>query len=135
MDSEIKNEGDYTNNKKKMEKHQVKQFNYYRQSIQLSAIGILVLFNVFFNMFFVDRRFLFISSVCTLLIPLIMFLISISHQKENDKNNYQTELNTLKEEIASEMNISDTVPTLLFGLSLMFTNYTKSDYIDRKSVV
>jgi L-asparagine transporter-like permease len=129
MDSEIKNEGDYTNNKKKMEKHQVKQFNYYRQSIQLSAIGILVLFNVFFNMFFVDRRFLFISSVCTLLIPLIMFLISISHQKENDKNNYQTELNTLKEEIASEMNISDTVPTLLFGLSLMFTNYTKSDYM------
>ena len=120
---------DYTNNKLKMEKHQVKQFNYYRRSIHMFAIGILVLFNIIFGMFFVDRRFMLLSLICTFIIPLLMFGISISHQKDNDQNDYQTELRILKEEISSEMNISDTVPTLLFGLSLMFTNYTKSDYM------
>ena len=59
-----------------------------------------------------------------------MLILSYSHHADlNSTMTDEEELEALEKEIESETEILSTIPVLLFGLGIIYTQYTKADYI------
>ena len=91
-----------------------------------SSFIILLLINVFLIYRVFDRRLIFVSLFCTFLIPTILLGYSyyFHFNTDNESGKKSKSLNLLK----LEYNIISTIPVLLFGLGVIYTQYTKYDF-------
>lgn len=81
---------------------------------------------------FTKRCFWGITALCTFVIPCIMLAVSYSHhtQLNHQHSADADELAAIEKEIESETEILNTIPVLLFGLGIIYTQYrSNADYI------
>ena len=122
------------NHSKENEQHDIshtshEKLNLYNKIIVGGSFLFLVLFNLFLASL-TDKRFWIVTACCTFVIPTGMLILSyIHHGNLNATLTDEEELEALEKEIESETEILSTIPVLLFGLGIIYTQYTKADYI------
>lgn len=93
------------------------------------SFAFLVCFNYVLLTRMIQPRFWYISASCTFILPALMLLLSFFHHRElNNTSTDEEELAALEKEIESETEILSTIPVLLFGLGIIYTQYKKADY-------
>lgn len=113
--------------KNKTNKH-IENLTYYNNIITLASIIMMIATYSFLYMYVIDKRFVLITIICVLLIPLILVVNSYIHHYKLNELDIEEEYKHLKEEIDHEENIISTLPLILFGLGIIYTQYQHADY-------
>ena len=116
--------------KKKKSTTSQKTLELYNIIIIGCSFAFLVCFNYVLLTRMIQPRFWYISASCTFILPALMLALSYyHHRKLNNTLTNEEELAALEKEIESESEILSTIPVLLFGLGIIYTQYKKADYI------
>lgn len=100
----------------------------YNRIIIGCSFAFLMCFNYVLLTRMIQPRFWYISASCTFILPALMLMLSYYHHREYNTLTKEEELAALEKEIESETEILSTIPVLLFGLGIIYTQYKKADY-------
>lgn len=116
-------------NSQEEEKGQKYKMKMYNVTITVSCLIALMVFNLFLHSYVIDKRFYTITLICTFFIPFMLICFSYLHHKEMNRLNIKKEYELLKEENEHEQHIVETLPLILFGLGIIYTQYRGADYM------
>lgn len=101
----------------------------YNVTITVSCLLALIVFNLFLYSYVIDKRFYTITLICTFFIPFMLICFSYLHHRDMNRLDIDKEYKLLKEENEHEQHIVETLPLVLFGLGIIYTQYRDADYM------
>ena len=105
------------------------QFRYItRRVLEISFIA-LVLFNYILLQYIIQPRFRYLTLSCTFIIPAILVSYSYYYHTILISSNNTKSINELKKEFEFEIGLMSAIPTLLFGLGVIYTQFKRFHFI------